>query len=83
MSHSLHLHDFLSQVLDKVQVMLSLGGHAMDKKGKSTFLANLLSSDSQLVERLHGMGVFSVGSGTFLEDGNQYYTVLLYILYRT
>lgn len=75
MSHFLHLHDSPSQVLDKVQVMLCLGGHAIDKKGKSAFLANLLSSDSQLVERLHGMGVFSVGSGFFFEDDKQYYTV--------
>lgn len=70
MSHFLHLHDSPSQVLDKVQVMLCLGGHAIDKKGKSAFLANLLSSDSQLVERLHGMGVFSAGSGTFLKMTN-------------
>ena len=34
------------QVLDKVQAMLLLGGHTMDKKGKSTFLANLLASDT-------------------------------------
>eukprot|EP00435_Cladocopium_sp_Y103_P040213 s637_g10.t3 len=41
--------DGLMQVLDKVQAMLMLGGHTMDKKGKSTFLANLLASDIRVL----------------------------------
>lgn len=41
--------DGLMQVLDKVQAMLLLGGHTMDKKGQSTFLANLLASDIRVL----------------------------------